>query len=319
MNLERFLRDYGIHFAGTSDRHYKGGWINLPCPFCIGHAGNHLGYSIQHEYFSCFRCGGKSIFKVIQKLTGYSNQQVQDILRKYRGKGRKRANALGIQVKKSAFKMPDDIMPLRKSKLAMRYLLEERKHFSKMDIAWLAKRFGIRAIGSEGLFMYQEKQMDLSYRILAPIIFDYEIVSWQTRDISGNAKFKYITCPERVEKIHHKEILYNPPDPIDNPIIVLCEGIFDVWKCTLAGFPATCCFGVKYKVQQLKALLDYEKIIIFFDPDKAGSSNCRKLRRQLLFAGKQVEFIKNASLDPGDMRKSALNILLKPLWIVDGK
>ncbi len=315
MDFERFLRDYSIHFAGPGERHYKGGWVNLPCPFCVGHSGNHLGYSIPGDYFSCFRCGGKAPVKVVQKLLNIKYYQAIELLRKYKGKSRNRANALGIEVKKVAFRMPDDLMPITKSKLAVRYMLEDRKHFSKIDIKWLEKRYGLQATGAEGLFFYKDKEMDLSYRILAPILFDYEVVTWQTRDIADrNPKVKYIACPEVVESVHHKNILYNPPDPYEHKMVCLCEGIFDVWKCALAGYPATCFFGVKYTSSQLKAILAYEKVIVLFDPDAAGNASCKKLRRQLLFAGKDIAFVKKMKTDPGDMSVKAIQKMLKPLW-----
>ena len=315
MDFERFLRDYSIHFAGPGERHYRAGWINMPCPFCYGNAGNHLGYNIFGDYAVCHRCGGKSQVKVIQKILNIKYYQAIDILRKYRGSSKGRIKSLGIQVNKVAFRFPDDLGPLSKSKMAMRYMRKDRKHFSLIDIMWLQKRYGLQATGSEGLFFYGEKQLDLSYRILAPILFDYEVVTWQTRDFAGrNSKIKYMACPEQVEKIHHKHILYNPPDPNDYRFIILCEGIFDVWKCRLAGFPATCFFGVKYTSQQFRALLDYDRVLVLFDPDKAGDASCKQLRRQLLFAGKRISFIENMLVDPGDMAKNDIYEMINPLW-----
>ncbi len=295
MNLERLFRDYKITYAGPGDRHYRGGWINLPCPFCQGNQGNHLGYSASYDYFACHRCGGHSTLRVIAKLFGLSYGKAKELINRYPGRGKNRK--MKVEVSRSPFKFPDDLKPITQSREAMRYMLT--RGFSRMDIAWLQKRYLLQATGEEGLF----KDMDLSYRILAPITHYYDIVSWQTRDYTGHAGIPYITCPEETEIKHHKEILYCPPDALDQSIIVICEGIMDVWKVALAGFPATCCFGVKYKPAQLRMLMEYEKVIIYFDPDIAGIKAARKIRRQLLFAGVKVGTIKGHKKDAGATTK----------------
>lgn len=308
MDIERFYQDYSIRRGYEGEKHYRKGWINCPCPFCTGNPGNHLGYNLGSGYFKCWRCGHKSHEKVIIKLLGIDYRAAKKIVRSYQGKTY--VKPAEIKVTKLKFKFPGDILPITKNQAAMAYMRQVRG-FSRQDIHWLSKRYQLQATGDMGFFDFQEKELDLSHRIIAPIINDGEIVSWQSRDISNTAFLPYITCPAVVEKIEHKKVLYNPPDFAKYKIIILCEGIMDVWKVALAGFPATCCFGVEYTYDQLKLLLRYDKVLIFFDPDAAGKNQAKTLIKQLIFAGKDAEIVKHQyDADPGDMPKKQIRKIL---------
>lgn len=310
MDMISLFQDYGLRRASEGEKHYRPGWINVPCPFCSGHIGNHLGFNIEKEYWKCWRCGYKDLSKVIERLLGISYKEADKVIRRYQGKTK---NIVSKQkVIRLKFKMPDDTGAITRNKAAMQYMIEERG-FTRADIHWLAKKYQLKAIGDLGWLEWSEKEMDLSFRILAPIYHDLEIVSWQTRDITDNAYLKYITCPGLLEKIEHKHVLYNAPDSKQFPFIILCEGIFDVWKVVLAGFPATCCFGVEYTYYQFLLLKQYKKVFIFMDPDKAGLISSRKLIKQLIFSGSDGEIVKNLTgNDPGDMTKKKIKKILIP-------
>lgn len=307
MDIRSLLNDYSIRYAYPGDRHYKPGWLNLPCPFCSGHGGNHLGYNISKNHFTCFRCGFKPLSKVLMRILGISYSETKRIIKEYKGQTRETKTA--IKVVKIAFKMPDDTKPLLQNKMAIQYLMEKRS-FTRQQVHWITKRFHLQATG----FMGWLDDLDLSYRIIAPIFHNGEIVSWQSRDYTDESSLKYITCPAIVEITEHKEVLYNAPNPIKYPIVVLCEGIIDVWKVMLAGFPATCCFGVEYKPRQLALLKRYKKVIMFMDPDPAGKRAAKRLKRQLIFAGIQAHKIQNIwGKDPGEMHIKLIEKILNPL------
>jgi len=305
--MVRLFQDYSIRRAHEGEKHYRAGWVNIPCPFCSGHSGNHLGFNLDKHYFKCWRCGHKPISKVLEKLLGISFHESKKIIREYKGKIS--TTPAKIKVVKVNFKMPSDSCSIINNKHAFRYMEQERG-FTRRDIHWLAKKYLLQATGPLGGI----KGLDLEYRIVAPIIHQGEVVSWQTRDYTDQAFLRYITCPAKVEKIEHKKVLYNAPDPEQYPVIVLCEGITDVWKVALAGFPATCCFGVEYTYDQLKLLTKYKKIVIFLDPDKAGSNNSHKLLKQLIFAGREAQIVENdTGMDAGDLSKEKISKLLNPL------
>ena len=305
MNINQIYQDYSIRSAHENDKHYREGWVNTSCPFCTGNPGNHLGWNLSSNYFFCWRCGPKSTLQTLSTLLGVSFQEAKQIQRKY--KNGRNYTPKKINVIKSQFRLPSLMGSILKNKLAFNYMKE--RGFSKKDLITLEKHYLLKC--TKGVSLYDN--MDLCYRIIAPIIFNHgqhelsgQMVSWQSRDVTGNSDLKYITCAAKREIIEHKKILYNAPD-YDNTV-VLCEGIFDVWKVFLTGYLSTCCFGVEYTPDQLKLLMNYNKVLLFLDPDKAGLRNAKRLFKQLLFAGVNAEIVDNKyGKDPGDLSKYEIN------------
>lgn len=208
-----------------------------------------------------------------------------------------------IVVKKKQFKLPSGLMRISENKLATRYMT--KRGFSPKDIRKIQKRFDLFCTGPVSLF----DNMDLSFRLIAPIKIFNRIVSWQSRDLTNKSELKYLTCPNNREEVDHKTILYNETSKKET--IILVEGIFDVWKVYLAGFRAVCCFGIGYTYDQLLLLLKHKKITIFFDPDKGGQRKAKELRNQLLFSGVECWNVKSKEKDPGDMSIKEIKESLK--------
>ena len=134
-------------------------------------------------------------------------------------------------------------------------------------------------------------------------------MSWQTRSIAKNAKLKYVSCAKAREVIEHKTILYQTP-PTD--LIILCEGVFDVWKVNKAGFDATCCFGIEYKQAQINQLKKYAQVVIFFDEEIQAQKQAKKVKRLLDFSGCQTTIIQPVpGEDPGSMNVQQIKEKLK--------
>ena len=274
MNITNLYNHYGIQVASESDKHYRDGWVNTPCPFCTGNQGHHLGYNTYDNYFRCWRCGFHPTLKVLQSLLNLNYNEAKKILYEYKGKTYYKTAP--VQIRKKAFKTPSNLKPISEVALASIYL--RKRGF---DPLLLESKYNLKASGP---ISYLD-DIDFRFRIFAPIYFNGEMVSWQTRDYTGKSTLKYISCPSARELIKHKHILYQLPD---TGFIVFCEGIFDVWKVEMAGYPATCCFGIDYLEQQMKLLIGYEKIIIFFDSEKQARERAEELKERLLFIGKEV-------------------------------
>jgi len=304
MDLLRLFQDHGISSAPEGAPHYRPGWINIPCPYCTGNPGNHLGYNIEQEYFFCWRCGHKPVTKVIETLLGVNWRKAKELIRKYEGKSHNPAKKLTL--KRKSFILPHAV-PLNESPGGKFYF--KKRGFSLKEALSLESLFELK-ITQPGAVI---DQMDLSYRVLIPIKYQGKVVSWQTRDMSGNSPLKYISCPEARELIHHKHIFYND-DGGDEA--VLCEGVFDVWKVTLAGYRAICGFGVELTKEQIFRLMKMKKVLIFFDPDVAGQSKADLLYKQLLFSGVDVWKVLyqtpegKKKIDPGEMGLEILRDVL---------
>jgi len=52
-----FEKIFSIHRIQTSNsgRHYRHGWSNVPCPYCHGNDGSHMGFNHAQNSCVCFR------------------------------------------------------------------------------------------------------------------------------------------------------------------------------------------------------------------------------------------------------------------------
>jgi len=306
LNIQKLLNDYSVMTVPEGHKHYREGWVNVICPFCSGDPGYHLGWNLEKSYAFCWRCGFHPTSLTIAALLRIPIREANKIIHKYKntGKGLKRKNKFinNIKVKRKSFKIPNHESIL-KSPPALRYM--KKRGFNSQNIKDLEKKYHIGYTG----YLNKIDTINLSFRILAPIYFEEKAVTWQTRDISGKSPLKYLACPKSRELIHHKHLLYYPPE---EDVIYLTEGVFDVWKVWLAGYPVTCGFGVELKSAQILFLQKYKKVILFLDPDKAGINKSMILYNSLLFTGIEVERVNNTTnKDAGDMSAEQIKALLK--------
>lgn len=274
MNLQELYNDFGIITSTESDKHYRDGWINTSCPFCKGSEGFHLGFNTSGNYFSCYRCGYNPTIKTLMALLKLPLYEIKKLLQSY--KGSSLIKTPNIKVRRKAFKTPSYLKPIAELPINSKYL--KNRGF---DPFLLENKYQIKGTSH---FSSLDK-IDYRFRIFIPIFFEGQLVSWQTRDITDLSNVKYLSCPLKRELTPHKEILYQFPN---TNYIVLCEGVFDVWKIEMAGFPSTCCFGIEYKLYQLKWIMRYKKIIIFFDSEPQAQKKALELQRRLEFMGKEI-------------------------------
>lgn len=293
MDFTQFCHDFGVTFS-----HTRAGWVSVHCPFCAGSKDFHLGYSVQNDFFTCWRCGWKPKEKVVAALANVSAAESKKIINRYGGtiKSRKNRKSAIVEVKRKGFKHPSRIDALTNAH--KRYLLKRG-----FDPEYIIERYKVLGTGPASSM----DGLDMKWRLIIPIFFNGKEVSWQSRNIKdygkGNPKqkYKYITCGKDRERIFHKELLYNFDQAKQFDWCVVCEGILDVWRL---GAPAVATFGTKYKMKQVQLLKQFKTVFIAFDPDPAGQENAKKLKAQLEWAGAKVQNITNMPCDPGDMKQA---------------
>jgi len=160
MSIIDLYNDFGIQTADETSKHSRPGWVNTPCPFCVGNPGEHLGCHINSGRFSCWRCGWKPTDKALTKLLGMNQKEVKLLIRKYRITSSIITKAPS-QNKKIQFKphrLPSNIGPLEKQH---RRYLESRK----FDPDELEREWDLLGTGPVSFLD------DISYkhRIIAPI------------------------------------------------------------------------------------------------------------------------------------------------------
>jgi len=313
MNFHQLVKDFKLPYSSPGQRHYRQGWINMPCPFCSGNPGNHLGFcldpsSIFHGRFVCHRCGGKNTFQVISKLLQITEEEkVWGLLFRYHIT---RSAPLPVTKPKLRMKplrnvnLPPKTMCLGKVLGAVRYLRKRGFDFEELEALW-----GVQATGPGSLVNTERGSLDFSYRLIIPIYHQDKLVTYQGRDWTGKSTKKYLFAPPEIESRSAKNLLYGL-EKVESDEVVLMEGVTDVWRY---GKGAVACFGISYSQQQMLELAKrFTKVIVVFDWEARARLQARKLIKELEEWGVDCTMVKlPKGKDPAEMNREELKGLVR--------
>lgn len=263
-----------------------------------------MGTPIDGGPFKCWRCGKHPFIPTLSRLTGLQEGTVREKLRSYGiGHGKTVKREVKRKIRTKAFKLPSDTGPL---KAKHRRYLEDRG----FDADHAAKLWQVQGTGPVSTL----DKMSFKHRIVYPIVWEGQTVSFQTRDITGRSKFKYITCPKERELIPHKDILYGL-QPHWGTTGICCEGVMDVWKL---GPQAFATLGSEWTRKQARLMAsNFERIVVVFDNEPAAQKSAEELVAYLRFRGRQARTF-TVKTDPGDLSvgkaKRLLHHLLHEIW-----
>lgn len=296
MKFRQLCEEYHIDTAPPGHKHAREGWVNVPCPFCTGNPGYHLGYEETKDRFRCWRCGFKKHMDVVMRLTGVGSQEARLLLRRFKGRPRPRVQS-AREVKRrriSKLKMPAGCGPMTE---AHRRYLRGRG----FDPDRLARLWGLLGTGPIG---------DYKFRVIAPISHEDELVSYQGRDITGKHPLKYKACPQSEEVMDHHHTLYGL-DKVPGDAVVVVEGIADVWRL---GYGAVATFGIAYTRQQVSLLRGFRSRFVMFDSgDPQALEQARVLAAELSAFKGSTEIVTLDAGDPGEMGQEEADALMREL------
>lgn len=302
MQIVQLYQDYGIDYVTEGHKHCRPGWINTPCPFCTGNPGYHLGYNEDDNYYYCWRCGWHPVTPTIAKLLNTPIREVPTILTHYNLVIVSKKTGPIVKPRVKAHRMPSGTGPIDK---IHRTYLEKRKY----DPDEIERTWNIVGTGPVSLL----DGIDYKFRIIAPVVWNDQQVSFQARDITNKDPNRYRACPKDRELIHHKHIVYGRPD-MWGTAGICCEGITDVWRL---GTNAFCTFGIKYTPRQVRVIAQtFKRVFIMFDQELQAQKEAAKLEAELKFRG--VEALRTVITDsdfsdPGSMTQNDADWLVKQL------
>ncbi len=304
MNIEQLLQDYNIPYVVDGHKHSTRGWVNTHCPFCTGSQDFHLGIHIESGVSHCWRCGPHNTANVISKILHIPVSQAYQILEKYQyGTPYKSRNSRieEPRVNIQPFKLPN---PCQKLNIAGRRYLRNRGFNSKQ----LERDWNLLQTPP---ISYLDK-IDYGNRIIVPIYWKGEMVSFQGRDITGRHNRKYLACPSYREKVKHSDIVYGHPDTLGyTDTLILVEGVFDVWRL---GKMAVCTFGTSLKLPQILNLKPLaNNFIILYDAEKTAQEQARQLSVKLKALGKRTRIVTLDEGDPADLKQDEADRLVTEL------
>lgn len=297
-DIHKLLKDQHIPQAPDGHPHRTEGWVSIHCPFCIGSKDFHLGISENGRAANCWRCGTHSVAESLSKTLNIPVGKAIHLLNQYTGASIRRPT-LDAPVSINPFKLPacGPIQQIGKAYLEAR----------GFDPDKIAHEWGVKQTGP----ISRLDGIDYSRRLVIPIHWNDDIVSFQTRDMTDRAERKYLACPKQREKVHHKDILYGRPDKWQKQkALVVVEGVTDVWRL---GTAAVATFGIKYKMTQILELAKaHSRFFILFDNEPQAQIQARALSVKLkaLRCSVQVISLKD---DPGSLKQDEADDLMHEL------
>lgn len=308
MDIIRLYNDHNIPYSTEGGKHNRPGWVQTHCPFCTGNAGEHLGYSLNGDYFNCYRCGKKDSWKTISELLGIPLRNAGLLIQNYtigRQTHKPPIESKEKQVKR--FVLPSGLTSLNEK--AKKYLIGRGFVPEELEKLWHLK--STSPVSTVNGSPY-------SHRIFIPYVWEGETVSFDTRDVTGRASEKYKACQKEREIIEHKHILYGNWETLLHTDIAVClEGPTDVWRFGVHSFATS---GIKYTQQQVRLIAKMFKVVfVCFDSRsetskelQAGQS-AKRLVAELRVRGVFAEVAKIPSGDPGGMNQVDADLFVQNL------
>jgi DNA primase len=263
--LEDALRDRGIEVrSGGTHQNVRSGWIGVDCMDCGPNSGRfHLGINPERGMASCWRCGGKSLQRVVAQLLGVSWAEAGEIL----GNASDRPRfAQDRSERRGRLVEPPGLEPL--SGRLSAYLRGRGFAVPELKRLW-----GLQGIGIAGR---------LSWRIYIPIVWGGKVVSWTSRSIAENPRMRYLGAKPEQEAVAAKSILYGG-DYVRNSVVI-CEGATDVWRL---GPGAVATLGMSWTAEQFAWLAWIPVRAVCFDNEPEAQKRARRLADDLaVFPGR---------------------------------
>lgn len=151
-------------------------------------------------------------------------------------------------------------------------------------------------------------EFTLYERLAIPITVNDKTIGYSLRKMRAIDTPKWFHIPHTLET---GEILYNIDNCKEYDEIIVCEGMFDVWKWYEAGFENTVCtFGAHLTDEQYRLLLKTGKDIIWsYDNDSAGVLALKKASDMMRYKVNQWKIVLEEGKDPGECTSEELQEL----------
>ncbi len=272
MNVKKVLEYYKIPFV-ESHPNQSHKCYGLDCPFC-GDKTKHLGIFKDSGTFSCWKCHAKGSFfyLVKQSINDLSISEFNSIAGiRHTEKGAKENldsiffDHPYIETKSETLRLDlGGMIPVSQTyntgrKLINRFL--RQRNFTMDTLSTYGCLYALKGV-------YQG-------RLIIPIPAFGEMEGFTARDLTGNARQKYL-FPKGF-KAHN--YLYCPD--YKSNITIITEGIFDAWAVDIIGFHPTCIFGKSLSQNQLLQLVKKEYLYIYLALDGDARKEQEEIRKQL--------------------------------------
>jgi hypothetical protein len=286
MNLREILQEHGIEFRTAGEHHHaRAEWVQVDCPFCSPNS-QHFRMGLKGHTANCWSCGPYKISFALCELTGEPYSRIKVWLNDW----------------EDHTETPEESKPKGKLTLPkgtgllqpchIKYLRSRGFHIGELVNLW-----GLQGIGLASR---------LAWRILIPIHYRGEVVSWTTRAII-DVPAKYINARPEEEKLSAKSLIYGE-DYCRHAIIVV-EGPTSVWRI---GPGAGATLGTSFSDAQVLKISRYPSRAVVFDNEPLAQARAKKLCDALApFPGKTARVEITSGKDPAEASEDEITLLRK--------
>lgn len=287
MKFEDVLREHRVPIAPDNHEHVRPGWLQFDCPFCDRRGHYRMGYNQRNRYVNCWQCGPHSLAETLVHLCDITWREAKAVVGDL-----ERGPIVTEKKERGKLKLPSqcgELLPAHR-----KYL--KRRGYDPDELVALWKLMGTGPLSGK-----------LSWRVVAPIIYHGETVSWTSRKLNDKG-LRWRSAAADEEIFNHKELLYGI-DYVRHAAIVN-EGPTDVWAVG-PGAVGTC--GTGFSQAQVAALARLPRRIVCFDSSPEAQVRARELCDALEpFPGETMNVVLDAD-DPGSAKAREIRALRRLL------
>ena len=290
-DIKRYLESRETEYHVEGEKNVTRGWVNINCPFpgCDDPSW-HCGINLNSKLYNCYICGSKGgSERLVMVLDGCSYNTAIRTIRRF----------------------PEDYIyqeetkerKVRKVKLPLIERTFHKRHFDYLTkrgfyAEQIINKYNLKSVYNIG---------DYKFRIIIPYFYNKELVTFNTRDITGKSKYPYLFLNEEDSILPVKQTLYNIDTVKDRCIIT--EGPTDVWRMGDGVVAVSGKMFTKNQILMLK-IKDVRKCLILYDADDVddfGKSIGEKLANNLSGVIPWVELIGLETGDPAELDTKEVN------------
>lgn len=317
------MKEKILHFLERNNIEYlpegpnvKKNNVNIACPFCKNDPSFHMGISLLNGEYACWRNGahrGKSFTRVIQALIHCTKDEARRLLGLRvleEGEFDSLLNSLFKEEEHKPVKMggvdklafDKEFRPIKDTGMTKPYWdYLEYRGFDNVER--LIAMYGLKC----ALVGYWK------YRIIFPVYFEGQLVTWVGRSITSKVEPKYLDLSIERSVRFPKYNLWNYDELLNGgKVLYITEGIFDAIKLDFyfpQGYKATCLF-TKTIMDEQQILLkevakEFKEVRILLDAD--AQTQAMQIKAELSYIpnitlGQLPEGVK----DPGELNKDRI-------------
>ena len=293
LDIYKFTQAHRVPTAPAGANHSTPGWAQLDCPWCGDHQQWHLGFNLEGGYFSCWKCGKKSLWDVVGRLLRTNDTgTIKREIARFQIQGRHEPRT-AVERKRDIAPPPGTGPMVRQHQ---RYLRARKFNPAQLERDW-------------GLLGTQHLSGPWNWRVVIPVMNkERRVVAYQGRSILTDAEPKYRFTPDKDWLENPKGVLYGEHLAEDAAIVV--EGVTGVWRIG-PGAVATC--GINWHQEQVEKLRHYKRRFILFDPEPQAQRRAVGLANALSIFPGETEVLSGFSEQPGEFNTTTVDMIRESL------